>query len=105
MSPFTAEPGTRKARRVGRLIKMWAGSPPTRTAGGPKLSGPRATPVSSISARGSAAAGTTSSTRGGGNVGDPDWEEVRAMLFQIKTRYGSLTIQPKHTGRRQRHRR
>src|ERR1035437_991785 len=94
--PVVASSGTRNAKRPGRLIRTWAGWPSTRTAGGPKLRGPRWAPVSSISPRGNVAAGTMSSMRGSERVSAADWVLVRGILDPMvqQPRY-TQSIQPR----------
>src|ERR1035438_2440215 len=83
MRPVEACSGTRRANRVGRLMSTWAGWPSTstvgKTAGCPKPSGPRCTPVSSTSPRGRQAAGSIESMRGSGRISGTDWGWLRGM--------------------------
>src|SRR5450631_1297341 len=77
--PVAASAGTEKARRVGRLMSTCADTPSTSTAGASKPWGPSRSPRSSISPKGSAAAGTMSSMRGSRRAPGAGWAGVRGM--------------------------
>jgi hypothetical protein len=101
--------GTRKTRRVGRLMRTWAGWPSTSTAGKPKPLGPRWAPISSTSPLGRAAAGRPRRRCAGGGFQARVGAGARHSFDQIRpdaqTRCAKAMLHPKHTGRRPRHRR
>src|SRR3954447_24518433 len=92
--PVVANSGTRKMRRPGRLITTCAAVPSTRTAGGPKLFGPRWLPASSTSPRGMADAGLTPSMRGSGKVSAGCRERGIWLNPDAQDRCYSPSIQP-----------